>query len=74
MKHYSQAAVDLACWCAPETCHGNIIKTAITYLIQQGEGPLKPGATLPLVKISTSPSTKQGFVTSKVLAQQSVIR
>jgi hypothetical protein len=27
----------LACWCAPETCHGEIIKRAITYLIQSGE-------------------------------------
>ena len=27
----------LACWCAPETCHGQIVKNAITYLIQNGE-------------------------------------
>jgi hypothetical protein len=27
----------LACWCAPETCHGEIIKRAITYLIQKGD-------------------------------------
>jgi Domain of unknown function (DUF4326) len=26
----------LACWCAPKTCHGEIIKNAITYLIQKG--------------------------------------
>jgi hypothetical protein len=26
--------LNLACWCAPETCHGDIIKVAITYLLQ----------------------------------------
>jgi len=26
--------LNLACWCAPETCHGEIVKNAINYLIQ----------------------------------------
>lgn len=26
----------LACWCAPATCHGEIIKNAITYLVKIG--------------------------------------
>ena len=29
--------LNLACWCAPETCHGDIIKNAITYLIHKGD-------------------------------------
>lgn len=28
--------LNLACWCAPETCHGEVIKNAITYLLQRG--------------------------------------
>lgn len=28
--------LNLACWCAPETCHGEVIRNAIIYLIQHG--------------------------------------
>lgn len=28
--------LNLACWCAPATCHGDIIRNALTYLVQQG--------------------------------------
>jgi hypothetical protein len=26
----------LGCWCAPETCHGDVVKKAISYLITEG--------------------------------------
>ena len=30
------APLALSCWCAPQTCHGDIVKNAITFLIHEG--------------------------------------
>jgi len=32
--HRAGETVNLACWCAPQSCHGDVVKSAIEWMVQ----------------------------------------
>lgn len=36
--------VKLGCWCAPKSCHGDVVKAALLYLLNEGAGDVAPAS------------------------------